>query len=87
MIELVLTDKQKNQWLNYETGYEQLHPNFEIIDYMTSHNYKYGEDWKCNKIDWLGEEGVAALPTVIQSYYTLTFSNYKIASTFILKWT
>ena len=80
MIELVLTDKQKNQWLNYETGYEQLHPNFEIIDYMTSHNYKYGEDWKCNKVTIPG-------PKISEHCYTLVFDNEKIASTFILKWT
>jgi hypothetical protein len=79
MIELVLTDEQKNQWLNYETGYEQLHPNPEIIDYMKLHNYKYGEDWKCNKVTYRH-------PDIWHRWYTLTFDDDKVASTFLLKW-
>ena len=79
MIELVLTDEQQNQWLNYETGYEQLHPNHEIINYMTSHNYKYGEDWKCNKVTFQG-------PKILEHSYTLVFNDDQAASTFLLKW-
>ena len=78
MIELVLTDEQQNQWLNYETGYEQLHPNHEIINYMTSHNYKYGKDWKCNKV-------TEHFDTQYH-WYTLTFNDDVTASTFLLKW-
>ena len=77
MTEVKLTKKQTQQILYYETGFEQLHPNPEITDWMTEQGWPYRHNWDCVRVGNTWEE---------RNYYKLVFANDEMASVFLLKW-
>ena len=60
-----------NDTLYFETGFEQLHPLPEIIEWMTEQGYKYKVDWNCLRNN---------------NTYELTFPNKEIAALFSVRW-
>ena len=64
---------QFDNWLHYETGFEQCHPVPPIIEWMEKHGWEYYIDWACrldqNKLK-----------------YTLEFASEEMCSMFLLKW-
>ena len=70
---LKLTRDQIIKALYYETGFEQLHPILEIIDWMEQQGFRYQYDWKCIKMS-------------VKREYMLQFPNEEIGTLFILKW-
>jgi len=70
--EIEVPDNMVHKWLYYETGFEQLHPNPDIIYWMEEQNYVYGRDWKVD--------------TFTGRDYWITFPNKEIAALFLIKW-
>lgn len=70
---LELSKDQIHKWLYYETGFEQLHPELEIIAWMEEQGYQYQHDWKCVK-------------TSVKRTYSLEFPNKEIQTLFMLRW-
>jgi hypothetical protein len=81
MIEIQLTLEQRNQWLYYETGFEQLNPYPDIIDWMGEQGWRYRHDWNCIKRGGIGYTYFSP-----QSDYFLQFNDEAMASAFLLKW-
>jgi hypothetical protein len=77
MTEVKLTKSQIQQLLYYETGFEQLHPDPAIIDWMEQQGWRYHNDWNCVRVDNTWEE---------RNYYKLVFADDEMASVFLLKW-
>lgn len=77
MIEIKLNNTNRDQVLYYESGFEQLHPQLHIIEWMESHGWKYYEDWKCTNVKHTFRK---------RSYYRLEFATEEMASMFALKW-
>jgi hypothetical protein len=73
---LKLTNAQIEQWLYYETGFEQLHPLPHIIDWMQQHGYRYHDDWQC----------VRRMTKTNRSGWELHFPNKQIQTMFVLRW-
>lgn len=67
-----------HEWLYYETGFEQLHPMPEIVDYMAQQGYQYGRDWGC-----VAETPYQQLKT---RAYTLWFKTQETQTAFQLGW-
>jgi hypothetical protein len=59
--------------LYYETGFEQLHPLPNIIDWMEERQYNYHCDWRVVKVDE-GKE------------WAICFAQKKACELFVLKW-
>lgn len=72
-IEYKLTAHQVGELLYYETGFDQLHPEPSIINWMRTQGYVYNVDWFCK-------------PNKMRMLYNLEFPNEEIAGLFILKW-
>ena len=62
--EFKLTQKQIGELLYYETGFEQLHPNIDIIHWMSERGWEYHIDWHCVKVPHTYDQ---------RSYYKLVF--------------
>lgn len=63
--------------LYYETGFEQLHPFPNIIDWMKKHGCEYHENWKV----------VREEPNMTKdSCWAICFENKKHCELFVLKW-
>jgi hypothetical protein len=80
MVEIIdVPKKMRLKWLYYETGFEQLHPKIEVIDWMTSMGYNYGTDYRviCSTVD---EEIKKSRD------YFIEFPNSEIAALFIARW-
>ena len=77
MTEVKLTKKQVQQILYYETGFEQLHPNLEILAWMEQQGWRYHNDWKCVRVENTWQE---------RNHYKLVFADDEMASVFLLKW-
>ena len=71
---IVVIGDRTNEWLYYETGFEQLHPIPDIIQWMEEQGWEYQRDWFCKKNF-----------TKMLSY-TLTFPTAEVATTFLLRW-
>jgi hypothetical protein len=82
MIEMIVPNNRKNTWLYYETGFEQLHPNREIIDWFAEQGLKYNRDWFCVK-DRTREPSVMLLDQV---KYTFRLPSEDILMLFLLRW-
>ncbi len=76
-MKLELSNTQRDQVLYYESGFEQLHPNLDIIDWMKDRGYLYHHDWRCYKQNHSFDK---------RSCYVLEFPDKEIYSLFILKW-
>lgn len=81
-----------NDLLYYETGFEQLHPWPEIVEWMTTQGYSYGRDWHCHKrgkspiyTHTVGMDPAAA-PIGFETGYVLEFPNSEIMMLFLLRW-
>jgi hypothetical protein len=75
MIKFDLTPDQTADWLYYETGFEQLHPDPAIIYWMEEQGWDYRHDWDCGS-------DRKNYPTV----YYFTFKDEAMASAFLLRW-
>lgn len=69
---LELEWKTQDDILYYETGFEQLHPLPEIVNWMQQQGYSYQLDWQCRR--------------VTAGVYELAFPNEEIKTLFVLKW-
>ena len=67
-----LDSKSRWEYLEYETGYERLHPKREIWAYMESQGWTYTEHWGCD----IGPFGD----------YTLWFGDDEIWMAFRMRW-
>jgi hypothetical protein len=74
MKNLIVMGTRVNDWLYYETGFEQLHPHLEIIKWMESHGWEYQKDWFCEKVN-----------TKLSSY-VLKFPSEESVTMFLLRW-
>jgi hypothetical protein len=59
--------------LYYETGFEQLHPYPEIVDWMNERQYNYHDDWKVVRIKEDNE-------------WAICFAQKQACELFVLKW-
>lgn len=73
---MILTNDQTDKWLYYETGFEQLHPNPSIIDWMVERGYVYQTNWNCKRM----------VTRTGQNKYALMFPNEEIKTLFMLRW-
>jgi len=73
---LKLTNKQIEELLYYETGFEQLHPIPPIHNWMEEHGWEYHKDWDCKRLVWETQG----------SMYGLEFRDDEIMGMFILRW-
>lgn len=79
MITVTLTQEQINQILYYETGFEQLHPHIEIVEWMAERGWRYHHDWRCNRV-------IVRLSSGARLDYELTFNSKEMAQMFVLRW-
>lgn len=77
MTEIKLTNSQCDEVLYYETGFEQLHPQLHIHDWMEEQGCRYREDWTVTRVDHTFDQ---------RSYWKLSFRDPKMAELFVLKW-
>jgi hypothetical protein len=77
-----LTFQQCHNWLYYETGFEQLHPDISIIEWMEEQGYTYQKDWKCVT----DHRRIRMAKGNYYVNYWLEFPNENIATLFNLKW-
>lgn len=75
-VKIELTETQKQEWLYYETGFEQLNPLLEIHYWMEQRGYKYGDDWFCMNDRTNGNK----------KRYWLEFPDEEIATMFMIRW-
>jgi hypothetical protein len=67
-----------HDWLYYETGFEQMHPYREIVEWMDSLGYAYDKDWFCRNIyDGLSDSNKG---------YELEFPNEQVMALWLLRW-
>lgn len=70
---LILNSDQVENWLYYESGFEQMHPHPGIIAWMEEQGYRYQHDWKCYR-------------TISKRDYHLQFPNDEVQTMFVLRW-
>jgi hypothetical protein len=63
--------------LYYETGFEQLHPLPNIIDWMEERSYNYDDDWKVIRVEDKPEN---------RSNWAICFISRQACELFTLKW-
>jgi hypothetical protein len=68
---ILLSPKRAVGVLYYETGFEQLHPFPNIIDWMEKRNYNYNTDWRVVKVD---------------PEWALCFAEKQVCELFALRW-
>jgi hypothetical protein len=74
---ILLSTEKAVTILYYETGFEQLHPYPEIIDWMRKRGHGYPYDWKVVRVD----------PNRANtSDWAICFSNKQTCELFVLKW-
>jgi hypothetical protein len=75
---VILLDRTRvGEVLYYETGFEQLHPLPEVIDWMTERGYNYHHNWRVVRED--PDKGR-------HSDWALCFPNKEICELFVLRW-
>lgn len=74
---ILLAPTKAVEVLYYETGFEQLHPFPEVIDWMKERGYNYHYDWRVVRVDQ--DKGR-------QSDWAICFPNKQILELFVLKW-
>ena len=70
---MILTTDQTDKWLYYETGFEQLHPTPEIINWMKERGYVYQINWSCERL----------VTRTARANYVLEFPNEEIKTKFM----
>ena len=78
---IILTGKDIDRVLYYETGFEQLHPYIEIHNWMSDRGLEYEKNWKVVRF---GGETIKF--RTIQSDWAVLFDDEQIAHMFMLKW-
>jgi hypothetical protein len=75
---ILLSGEDIGKILYYETGFEQLHPDPAIIDWMEERGYNYYYDWRVVRVD----------PRILgrHSEWAICFPNKQILELFLLKW-
>ena len=76
---VALTGQQVSTILYYETGFEQLHPHIEIVEWMAERGWRYHHDWHCNR-------RIVMLISGYRQLYELTFDTKSMAEVFVLRW-
>jgi hypothetical protein len=74
---IIVNGNTLGELLYYETGFEQLHPIPEIVEWMEERNYKYRQSWKVVRVD---------LDKGNRSDWALCFNNSEIRDLFTLRW-
>lgn len=74
---VLLSGEDAAKVLYYETGFEQLHPDPVVIDWMTERGYTYHNDWKVVRAD---------PDRSVRSEWALCFPNKEICEMFVLRW-
>lgn len=74
---ILLSSEKAVEVLYYETGFEQLHPLPEVIDWMKERSYNYRSDWKVVRIS----DNPAN-----RSDWAICFANKQACELFVLKW-
>lgn len=74
MIRIEIPEDQIDNWLHYETGFEQCHPAPPIIAWMEEHGWEYNVDWACK------------LDHATKPRYILEFTTEEMCSMFLLRW-
>jgi hypothetical protein len=78
MVRIPITRAKVNDWLCYETGFEQMHPCPSMVEWMQARGHTYGRDWFCRE-----------MPThanVRDSRFLLEFPDDRALSLFLLRW-
>ena len=65
-------------WLEYETGYEQLHAKREIVWWMEAQGFRYGDHWRVELRGEIAENR--------ENTYYIIFDDTSIADAFFLRW-
>jgi hypothetical protein len=82
MVEIIdVPHNMLDNWLYYETGFEQLHAKVEVIDWMASLGYDYGTDFRVIRYTWDDHAFGKG------QRYAIEFPNSEIAALFITRWT
>jgi hypothetical protein len=74
---ILLSHSKVGEVLYYESGFEQLHPDPAIIDWMKERSYNYHHDWRVVRVD--PDKGN-------KSEWALCFPNKEICEMFVLRW-
>jgi hypothetical protein len=74
---ILLSPDTATKVLYYETGFEQLHPHLEIIDWMNERQYKYHDNWRVVRVD----DNPAN-----RSDWAICFADKQACELFVLKW-
>ena len=75
---VIILDKEKvGDLLYYETGFEQLHPNFEIHKWMEERDHQYGITWKVVRVD---------PDRANHSDWAFCFNSEEIRNLFAMRW-
>jgi hypothetical protein len=73
-----LTPEQRDTLLFYETGFEQLEPRYEVVDWADQQGWRWRRDWHCRRLDiWHIDRG---------RQYALEFATPEMAIMFTLRW-
>lgn len=70
---VLVSGKDANNVLYYETGFEQLHPIPEIDDWMSERGYSYRDNWNVVTVEQRKE-------------WAFVFDNQEICNLFLLRW-
>jgi hypothetical protein len=74
---ILLSGTKVGEILYYETGFEQLHPDPAIIDWMKERQYNYHKDWRVVRVDSDLHK---------KSEWAICFPNKEILELFVLRW-
>jgi hypothetical protein len=72
-----LTPEQRDTLLFYETGFEQLEPLYEIVEWANEQGWRWRRDWICRRSYWSFDHG---------QQYMLEFATQEMATLFTLRW-
>jgi len=74
---ILIQDKDIENILYYETGFEQLHPQLHIHSWMEERNQTYYETWKVVRV---------SEDRSIRSEWAVCFQTAEMRDMFVLKW-
>ena len=70
-----LTPEQRDTLLFFETGFEQLEPRYEVVEWADQQGWRWRRDWHCRRLSgWNGHQ------------YVLEFATPEMATVFALRW-
>lgn len=78
---IILTGKDIDRVLYYETGFEQLHPFPQIHNWMKERGFEYYENWKVIRLG-----GETYRFGSLTTDWVILFEDEQIAEMFMLKW-